>query len=128
MKYLFLALAAGIFLMGCNSNMAKASKNPTTDESSENLKPKQIINVTEEQQLLKFIGPNNQTYILRTTDNFETAELSDQSGKTYRLKRAVSASGLRLANSQGISIHFKNGEGILELIKDQPINVTEVKP
>lgn len=60
MKYLFLALAAGVFLMGCNSNMAKASKNTTTDKSSENLKPKQIINITEEQQLLKFIGPNNQ--------------------------------------------------------------------
>jgi len=108
--------------------MAKATKTTSNSGSTESSKPKQIINVTEEQQLLKFIGPDKQSYILRTTDNFETAELSDQTSKTYQLKQAVSASGLRLANNQGVSIHFKNIKGILELVKGHPINVIKVKP
>lgn len=45
----------------------------------------------------------------------------------YHLKRAVSGSGILLSNDDGVSIHFKGGEGVLELVKDQPINITEFK-
>ena len=51
----------------------------------------------------------------------------DGSGKVYHLKRAVSGSGVRLANDDGVSIHFKGGEGIVEFEKDKPISITEVK-
>lgn len=41
---------------------------------------KQVINMNEEEQVLKFIDPDNIVIILKTTNNFETAELTDQRG------------------------------------------------
>lgn len=53
--------------------------------------------------------------------------MTDNSGRVIHLKAAVSGSGVRLANDDGVSIHFKNGEGIVEFIKDKSISITEVK-
>ena len=43
----------------------------------------------------------------------------------------VSGSGVRLANEAGVSIHFKNfdglNEGTVELVKDKPIEIKEFK-
>lgn len=35
--------------------------------------------------------------------------------------------GIKMANDEGVSIHFKKGEGIVEFKKDQPINIQEVQ-
>jgi hypothetical protein len=53
--------------------------------------------------------------------------MTDNSGMVYRLKQTVAGSGIRLANNNGVSIHFKRGEGVVEFVKDQPISITEVK-
>ena len=43
--------------------------------------------MNEEEQVLKFIDPDNIVVTLKTTNNFETAELTDQRGIVYYLKR-----------------------------------------
>ena len=67
------------------------------------------------------------TVELKSSDNFETAEMTDNSGKVYHLKRAISGSGMRLANDDGVSIHFKAGDGVVELVPGKPISITEFK-
>ncbi len=39
----------------------------------------------------------------------------------YRLKQKVAGSGIRLANNNGVSIHFKRGEGVGRICK-RPAN------
>jgi len=87
---------------------------------------KQVINMNEEEQVLKFIDPDNIVIILKTTNNFETAELTDQRGIVYYLKRVKTKNGIRLENGN-TSIHFNSGSGILKIGQGRPINVIEVK-
>lgn len=54
---------------------------------------KQVINMNEEEQVLKFIDPDNIVVTLKTTNNFETAELTDQRGIVYYLKRVKTKNG-----------------------------------
>ncbi|MCK4107889.1 hypothetical protein [Acinetobacter radioresistens] len=119
MKYPLLgAVLIGLTITGCTSN-------PNTEVLQEKVKDKD--NVSSNAQIIEFTGPNGLLIFLKSSDNFETAVMTDNSGKVYRLQRAVSGSGVRLANNQGVSIHFKAGEGIVEFIKDQPISITEHK-
>ena len=67
------------------------------------------------------------TIQLKSSDNFETAVMTDNSDRAMHLKAAIAASGVRLTNDDGVSIHFKNGEGVVELVKGKPINITEYK-
>lgn len=61
-----------------------------------------------------------------TDDYFETGVLTID-GTTYKVKRAVSADGIKLENkAQGVAIHFKNGEGIVDT-KDGEIRIREMK-
>ncbi len=76
---------------------------------------------------LKSSGPNGLLIFLKSSDNFETALMTDNSGMVYGLKQTVAGSGIRLAHNNGVSIHFKRGEGVVEFVKDQPISITEVK-
>ncbi len=87
---------------------------------------KQVINMNEEEQVLKFIDPDNIVIILKTTNNFETAELTDQRGIVYYLKRVKTKNGIRLENGN-TSIHFNSGSGILKIDQGRPIKVIEVK-
>ncbi|MBA5701209.1 hypothetical protein HCY58_12545 [Acinetobacter radioresistens] len=87
---------------------------------------KQVINMNEEEQVLKFIDPDNIVIILKTTNNFETAELTDQRGIVYYLKRVKTKNGIRLENGN-TSIHFNSGSGILKIGQGRPIKVIEVK-
>ncbi|MCK4080984.1 hypothetical protein KTI59_06190 [Acinetobacter radioresistens] len=87
---------------------------------------KQVINMNEEEQVLKFIDPDNIVIILKTTNNFETAELTDQRGIVYYLKRVKTKNGIRLENGS-TSIHFNSGSGILKIGQGHPIKVIEVK-
>ncbi|BBL20590.1 hypothetical protein FHY67_12645 [Acinetobacter radioresistens] len=87
---------------------------------------KQVINMNEEEQVLKFIDPDNIVVTLKTTNNFENAELTDQRGIVYYLKRVKTKNGIRLENGN-TSIHFNSGSGILKIGQGRPIKVIEVK-
>ncbi len=119
MKVLLVASLIAVFLVGCG---VTPNNNAQTAESNERNLP-----VNNETQVINFVGPMDLTVELKSSDNFETAELTDNSGKIYHLKQTVSGSGVRLANDDGVSIHFKAGEGVLELVKDRPISITEYK-
>ncbi|MEX5444535.1 hypothetical protein WCE14_14460 [Acinetobacter schindleri] len=116
MKY-FLSLTLLVLAMtGC-----------TSSPKIETLQDKATSNTSVDTQVLKFSGPNGLLIFLKSSDNFEIALMTDNSGMVYRLKQTVAGSGIRLANNNGVSIHFKRGEGVVEFVKDQPISITEVK-
>ncbi|WP_216936285.1 MULTISPECIES: MliC family protein [unclassified Acinetobacter] len=116
MKYLLGSFFLALVLTGCNSY-------PTHESPSLTLN----ANTTIETQVINFVGPMDLTIQLKSSDNFETAEMIDNSGKVHHLKQTVAASGVRLANDEGVSIHFKRGEGVVELVKGKPISITEFK-
>lgn len=116
MKYLIGASLIALALAGRNSYPAK-------NAPQENSVP----STPAETQVINFVGPMDLTIQLKSSDNFETAEMTDNSGRVHHLKQTVATSGVRLANDQGVSIHFKRGEGIVELVKDKPISITEYK-
>lgn len=143
MKYLLTTALLGFALVGCadkkdasESTSAEQATHPTaltatntTANETANETATAIDQTAQAAQEIHFTGPNDLTIILKTTDNFETAELSDNADQRYQLKRVVSGSGVRLANEAGVSIHFKNfdgvNEGTVELVKDKPIEIKE---
>lgn len=116
MKYIIGASLLTLALVGCNSSPTQTT-HPVES----------IPSTPSETQIINFVGPMDLTIQLKSSDNFETAEMTDNSGRVHHLKQTVAASGVRLANDQGVSIHFKRGEGIVELVKDKPISITEYK-
>ncbi|MGF6907495.1 hypothetical protein [Fusobacterium sp. PH5-44] len=84
-----------------------------------------IQNATLNQAII-FVGGNNLKITLVTNDNWETAKLMDNSEVVYALKRVPAASGMKLTNDSGVSIHIKNGEVILILNNGKGIKVKEV--
>lgn len=116
MKYVLGATLVALAITGCTST-------PNKEVTRENV----IRNAPENTQVISFVGPNDLKLFLKSSDLFETAQMIDGSGKVYHLKHAVSGSGVRLANDDGVSIHFKGAEGIVEFEKDKPISITEVK-
>lgn len=116
MKYFIGASLIALALAGCNSIPTPTS---TPAESTPS--------IPAETQVINFVGPMDLTIQLKSSDNFETATLADNSDRVIYLKAAVSGSGVRLANDDGVSIHFKNGEGVVEFVKDKPISITEYK-
>lgn len=87
--------------------------------------------IQQETQVIYFTGPYDLTIELQSNDGFETATMMDNSGKKHLLKIAVSGSGMRMVGDDGVSIHFKNfnglNEGVVELVKDKPIPIKEFK-
>lgn len=116
MKYIIGASLIALALAGCNSSPTQIA-----------MPVENVPNIPTETQVINFVGPMDLTIQLKSSDNFETAIMTDNSDRVIHLKAAVSASGVRLANNDGVSIHFKNGEGIVEFVKDKPINITEYK-
>jgi len=116
MKYFLSLTLLALAMTGCTSN-----------PKNEVVQDKVTSNTSAETHVINFTGPMDLTVELKSSDNFETAEMTDNSGKVYHLKRAISGSGMRLANDDGVSIHFKAGEGIVEFMKDKPISITEYK-
>ena len=141
MKYLLTTAMLGLALVGCADKKEVTEPtsaeqttnatvtNPTTNTANETAIA--IDQTAQSEQEIHFTGPNDLTIALKTTDNFETAALTDNSDQTYQLKRVVSGSGDRQANEAGVSIHFKNfdglNEGTVELVKDKPIEIKEFK-
>ncbi|QIC70783.1 lysozyme inhibitor [Acinetobacter indicus] len=116
MKYLLGAILLGLALTGC-----------TSTPQNEVVQDKTTNNTPANTQVIYFTGPMDLTLELKSSDNFETAELVDNSGKVHHLKQTIAASGVRLANDQGVSIHFKAGDGVVELVPGKPISITEFK-
>ena len=136
MKYILTAAVMTLALTACtdkNPQMQTAATQDTTSmtqtTASDTTAP--VDQVVDAVKTINFTGPQDLTLQLKTTDNFETAQLSDNSDKTHELKRVISGSGIKLANEEGVSIHFKdfNGvmEGTVELVKDKPIEIKEFK-
>lgn len=137
MKYLVTTALLGLALVGCADKKAQSDSTAQAETTSQTTTvtatdtATAIDQTAAANQEIHFTGPNDLTISLKTTDNFETAQLQDNSDATYDLKRVVSGSGIRLANDAGVSIHFKdfNGinEGTVELVKDKPIEIKEFK-
>lgn len=118
MKYLLLTTFTAAMLFGCSNPV----QTPVESTPSEPSKP-----AVKQEQILHFTGPYDLTLTLKTKDNFATATMTDNSDRSFELKEAVSASGMKLANQDGVSIHIKNGEGVVELVPGKPINIKEFK-
>lgn len=118
MKYLIGSslFAIALALTGCNSSPIQPTKPVESTPST-----------PAETQVINFVGPMGLTIQLKSSDNFETAVMTDNSDRAMHLKAAIAASGVRLTSDDGVSIHFKNGEGVVELVKGRPINITEYK-
>lgn len=116
MKYSLGSILLTVALVGCNLYPSKT----TVPEKIASNSP---VNT----QVIYFTGPMDLTIALKSSDNFETAEMTDNSDKVYYLKSVVVGSGVRMENEDGISIHFKNGDGFVELVKGKPISITEFK-
>lgn len=132
MKYAFAATLMTLSLVACTDKKATTEQTEPVHTEQTDVQPKaQDVATAQAEQVINFTGPNDLTLELKSNDNFETAQLTDNSDATYQLKRAVSASGVRLANDEGVSIHFKNfnglNEGSVELVKDKPIDIKEFK-
>lgn len=135
MKLVLVASILGLAFVGC------ADKNKNSEQMSEQERPAHLnaeasapvdqVARAEGEQVIHFTGPMDLTLELKTKDNFQTAELRDNSDAVYHLKSAVAASGVKLANRDGVSIHFKNfnglNEGTVELVKDKPIEIKEYR-
>ena len=74
-------------------------------------------------QVLNFVGPMDLTIRLESKDNFETAIMQDNSDRQFQMRSVPAASGIRMENGQGVSIHFKNGDGTVELVPGKPISI-----
>ena len=77
-------------------------------------------------QVLHFAGPKNLWLTLTTQDTFQTAVMTDNTGRTFQMRIARAASGVRMSDGQGVTIHFKRGEGIVEFVEGQPIAIQEI--
>ena len=136
MKYILTAAVMTLALTACTDKNPQTQTAATQDTTSmtqttasDTTAP--VDQVADAVKTINFTGPQDLTLQLKTTDNFETAQLSDNSDQTHELKRVISGSGIKLANEEGVSIHFKdfNGvmEGTVELVKDKPIEIKEFK-
>ncbi len=120
MKKFLLAGLLSFGLMGC---VALDTNEKTESAYSSN---------QDAQQVIHFNGPYDLVIELKTTDGFETATMTDNSGQERQLKRVVSGSGIKLEGADGASIHFKtfNGrnEGVLSMVPGRDISLIEFDP
>lgn len=116
MKYVLAIPLIALALAGCNATQAPKPSS-TKDKVVAALHTK----------VVHFVGPMDLTIKLKTTDNFETAVMTDNSDRTFQMKSVPAASGIRMTDGKGASIHFKKGEGVVELVKGRPIDIKEFK-
>lgn len=79
------------------------------------------------QQTLRFVGPMDLAISLSTDDNFATAVMTDNSDRTLEMYSVPSASGVKLEDGEGATIHFKNGEGYVEFSPGNSIDIKEFR-
>lgn len=108
-------------LAGCNAK----EKTPAAD-SGAGTPATQSNSHGSTEKTVKYITEDNLTFKLKTNDNFTTATLEDNHGNSYSLKNAAGASGMRLEGENGVSVHTKGKEGMIE-IANKVFNVKEVQ-
>ena len=101
-------------LAACNATQPQTSTPPTSHAAASS-------------QVLNFVGPMDLTITLQSNDNFETAIMNDNSDRQFQMRSVPAASGVRMSNGQGVTIHFKNGDGTVELVPGKPISIKEFK-
>lgn len=120
-KILLVALIV-MALVGCGSkdkDIPSEHKTSSSDVSG-------IEKSESDEKVIKYQTPDKKEFILKTNDNFVTATLIDDEGKSYTLKEVPAASGMRLEGNDGVAIHTKNGQGIIEFSKDNYFSIEEV--
>lgn len=103
-----------LVLVGCSS---KDKDMPPEHEASSNVISR-VEKSESDVKVIKFQSLNQKEFLLKTSDNFVTATLIDDKGKNYSLKEVPVASGMRLEGENGVAIHTKNGEGVIEFSKN----------
>lgn len=117
MKHLLILPLVAIALLGCNAT--QGTKPSTT------IKDKVVAKINT--KVVHFVGPMDLTLQLKSQDNFETAVMTDNADRSFQMKAVPAASGVRMTDGKGVSIHFKNGEGVVEFVKGRPIDIKEFK-
>lgn len=108
-------------LAGCNGK----DKTPAADSGAGT--PAAQSNTSQAtEKTVKYITEDNLTFKLKTNDNFTTATLEDNHGNSYALKNAPAGSGMLLEGENGVSVHTKGKEGMIE-IANKVFNVKEVQ-
>jgi membrane-bound inhibitor of C-type lysozyme len=118
------SVLAVVFLAGCNAK-DKEKMNASTEETSSSVA--QVESNESNEKTVKYETEDKKQFTLQTTDNFVTATLTDNEGHQYSLKEVPAGSGMRLEGENGVSIHSKGDEGMIEIAKGQTFNVKEVK-
>lgn len=115
----FVAVAA---LVGCGSKDKAATPDTASASAASHVGAHEITEST-----VKYTTEDKKEFTLTTKDNFVTATLVDNDGKSYDLKEAPAGSGMRLEGENGVSVHTKGDEGVIELAADKSFTVKEVK-
>lgn len=115
-KYLLALPLAVVALTACNATQGNQHTTPQANTVA-------VLNT----KVLQFVGPMDLTITLQSRDNFESAVLTDNSDRSFQMRREPAASGVRMGNDQGVSIHFQNGQGTVELLQGKPLAIQEVK-
>ncbi|NLY03285.1 MAG: hypothetical protein GXZ15_00310 [Campylobacter sp.] len=80
---------------------------------------------TKQVQNIFFEGEGVKVELI-TIDMWQSAVMTDNKGDAYALKVIPSANGIYLVDKDGVSIHFRDGDGaILEYEKDKPLFLEE---
>lgn len=61
---------------------------------------------------------------LVTTDMFDSAHMKDKDDNAYYLIRKPSANGIYMEDTNGVNIHFKGKDGVVEFDKNKTQNIT----
>ena len=105
----------GVALTACSAPQAPINRTPQAE-----------VHQVPSHQVLHFAGPQNLRLTLTTQDTFQTAVMTDNTGRTFQMRIARAASGVRMSDGQGVTIHFKRGEGMVEFVEGQPIAIQEI--
>ena len=104
MKKIIFLLISALFITGC-SHFAKTEPLGITQR---------VIFTTEDNSRVELI----------TVDSWDSAVMKNDKGDAYAMSKKPSANGIYLVDKNGVSIHFKDKEGVLEYKQDKPIKVS----
>lgn len=105
----------GVALTACSAPQVPINRTTQTE-----------VHQVPSHQVLHFAGPQNLRLSLTTQDTFETAVMTDNTGRIFKMRITRAASGIRMSDGKGVTIHFKRGEGMVEFVEGQPIAIQEI--
>ncbi len=71
-----------------------------------------------------YVCPLDTNFTVVYSAEGDTATLYDQADRVFVLKNAPAASGAYYTNEEGVSLHTKRDDAIIELVKNRPIQCT----